>query len=192
MDGMNESHFTTLYSVPVFHIPGRTFPVNIMFSKTPCEDYVDAAVKQVMVIHMSCGPGDILIFMTGQDEIECACYAIAERMQQLESSSKGSVAGLAILPIYSQLPADLQAKIFQKAEEGVLLLLILLKLLSLWMGFCMLLILDMESSRSTIHAWVWILYKYSLAVRQQPINELVGQVEQVLVLAIACTQKPLI
>ena len=76
-------------------------------------------MKQVMVIHMSCGPGDILIFMTGQDEIECACYAIAERMQQLESSSKGSVAGLAILPIYSQLPADLQAKIFQKAEEGV-------------------------------------------------------------------------
>ena len=88
-------------SVPVFHIPGRTFPVNILFSKTPCEDYVDAAVKQAMAIHMTSGAGDILIFLTGQDEIETACYALAERMQQLEASSKNSAAPLAILPIYS-------------------------------------------------------------------------------------------
>lgn len=117
---LNAQKFSDFFgSVPVFHIPGRTFPVNILFSKTPSEDYVDAAVKQAMVIHMTCGPGDILIFMTGQDEIETACYALAERMQQLEASAKNTATPLAILPIYSQLPADLQAKIFQKAEEGV-------------------------------------------------------------------------
>lgn len=117
---LNAQKFSDFFgSVPVFNIPGRTFPVNILFSKTPSEDYVDAAVKQAMVIHMTCGPGDILIFMTGQDEIETACYALAERMQQLEASAKNSAAPLAILPIYSQLPSDLQAKIFQKAEEGV-------------------------------------------------------------------------
>lgn len=117
---LNAQKFSDFFgSVPVYHIPGRTFPVNIMFSKTPSEDYVDAAVKQAMVIHMTCGPGDILIFLTGQDEIETACYALAERMQQLEASAKNSAAPLAILPIYSQLPSDLQAKIFQKAEEGV-------------------------------------------------------------------------
>ena len=33
--------------VPTFHIPGRTYPVDVMFAKTPAEDYVDAAVKQV-------------------------------------------------------------------------------------------------------------------------------------------------
>ncbi|KAI5058388.1 hypothetical protein GOP47_0026558 [Adiantum capillus-veneris] len=94
---LNAQKFSDFFgSVPVFHIPGRTFPVNIMFSKTPSEDYVDAAVKQAMVIHMTC-----------------------ERMQQLEASAKNSAAPLAILPIYSQLPSDLQAKIFQKAEEGV-------------------------------------------------------------------------
>ncbi|CAK8566718.1 unnamed protein product [Lathyrus sativus] len=38
-------------SVPIFHIPGRTFPVNILWSKTPCEDYVEGAVKQAMTIH---------------------------------------------------------------------------------------------------------------------------------------------
>lgn len=116
---LNAQKFSTFFgSVPIFHIPGRTFPVNILWSKTPCEDYVEGAVKQAMAIHITSPPGDILIFMTGQDEIETACYALAERMEQLESSAKQGVGKLLILPIYSQLPADLQAKIFQKAEEG--------------------------------------------------------------------------
>ncbi|XAR60206.1 RNA helicase [Bertholletia excelsa] len=114
---LNAQKFSNFFgSVPIFHIPGRTFPVNIMYSKTPCEDYVEAAVKQAMTIHITSPPGDILIFMTGQDEIEATCYALSERMEQLES--KKAVPKLLILPIYSQLPADLQAKIFQKAEEG--------------------------------------------------------------------------
>ncbi len=34
-------------NAPVFHIPGRTFPVDVLWSRTPQEDYVEAAVKQV-------------------------------------------------------------------------------------------------------------------------------------------------
>lgn len=116
---LNAQKFSNFFgSVPIFHIPGRTFPVNILYSKTPFEDYVEAAVKQAMTIHITSPPGDILIFMTGQDEIEAACYALAERMEQLIASTQKAVAKLLILPIYSQLPADLQAKIFQKAEDG--------------------------------------------------------------------------
>ncbi|XP_057530886.1 pre-mRNA-splicing factor ATP-dependent RNA helicase DEAH7 [Amaranthus tricolor] len=116
---LNAQKFSLFFgSVPIFHIPGRTFPVNILYSKTPCEDYVEAAVKQAMTIHITSPPGDILIFMTGQDEIEAACYALAERMEQLINSTQKAVAKLLILPIYSQLPADLQAKIFQRAEDG--------------------------------------------------------------------------
>ncbi|CAI9106588.1 OLC1v1005778C1 [Oldenlandia corymbosa var. corymbosa] len=116
---LNADKFSNFFgSVPIFHIPGRTFPVQILYSKSPCEDYVEAAVKQAMTIHITSAPGDILIFMTGQDEIEATCYALAERMEQLISSSKQAVPKLLILPIYSQLPADLQAKIFEKAEEG--------------------------------------------------------------------------
>ncbi|KAF8390619.1 hypothetical protein HHK36_025146 [Tetracentron sinense] len=116
---LNAQKFSNFFgSVPIFHIPGRTFPVNILYSKTPCEDYVEAAVKQAMTIHITSPPGDILIFMTGQDEIEATCYALAERMEQLVSTTKKGVPKLSILPIYSQLPADLQAKIFQKAEDG--------------------------------------------------------------------------
>lgn len=116
---LNAQKFSDFFgSVPVFNIPGRTFPVQILFSKTPCEDYVEAAVKQAMSIHITCPPGDILIFMTGQDEIECVCFNLAERMEALETSSAKPPTPLAILPIYSQLPSDLQAKIFQKAENG--------------------------------------------------------------------------
>uniref|UniRef100_A0A7N0VIE2 RNA helicase n=2 Tax=Kalanchoe fedtschenkoi TaxID=63787 RepID=A0A7N0VIE2_KALFE len=115
---LNAQKFSDFFgSVPIFHIPGRTFPVNILYSKTPCEDYVDATVKQAMTIHITSAPGDILIFLTGQDEIEAACYSLAERMEQLVASAK-TVPKLLILPIYSQLPADLQAKIFEKAEDG--------------------------------------------------------------------------
>ena len=60
-------------NVPVFRIPGRTFPVDIIYAKQPCEDYVEASVKQALQIHLSQPAGDILIFMTGQEDILCTC-----------------------------------------------------------------------------------------------------------------------
>ena len=114
---LNAEKFSNFFgSVPVFHIPGRTFPVDILYSKTPVEDYVEAAVKQALTVHLSSGPGDILIFMTGQEEIETVTYTLEERVEQL--MSEGTCPPLNVLPIYSQLPSDLQAKIFQDAEDG--------------------------------------------------------------------------
>ena len=112
---MNSDRFSRFYGgAPEYFIPGRTFPVDIQYSRTPCEDYVDAAVKQVLSIHVSQGPGDILVFMTGQEDIEITCDLVAERLRLLHDPPK-----LSILPIYSQMPADLQAKIFDKAAPGV-------------------------------------------------------------------------
>jgi len=101
--------------VPIFRIPGRTFPVETYFAKSVQEDYVMAAVKQTLQIHFNSPPGDILIFMTGQEDIEGTCTVLAEKMNNLGESSKP----LLVLPMYSQLPADLQAKIFDAAPEGV-------------------------------------------------------------------------
>ncbi|KAK2193816.1 hypothetical protein NP493_5g10060 [Ridgeia piscesae] len=112
MDSDKFSHF--FGNVPVFKIPGRTFPVDIFFSKNPVEDYVDSAVKQALQVHLSGVPGDMLIFMPGQEDIEVTCDLITERLGQLDEAP-----ALALLPIYSQLPSDLQAKIFQKAPGGV-------------------------------------------------------------------------
>ncbi|KAK1161997.1 pre-mRNA-splicing factor ATP-dependent RNA helicase PRP16-like [Acipenser oxyrinchus oxyrinchus] len=112
---MDSDKFAAFFgNVPIFHIPGRTFPVDILFSKTPQEDYVEASVKQALQVHLSGMPGDILIFMPGQEDIEVTSDQIVERLEDLESAPQ-----LAVLPIYSQLPSDLQAKIFQKAPDGV-------------------------------------------------------------------------
>ena len=46
--------------------PSRTFPVDVLWSRTVQEDYVEAAVKQAVTIHLRDPPGDILIFMTGE------------------------------------------------------------------------------------------------------------------------------
>lgn len=112
---MNAERFSNFFfNAPQCRIPGRTFPVDIQYSRSPCEDYVDSAVKQALAIHVSQGPGDILIFMTGQEDIEITCELLAERLRMLNDPQK-----LSILPIYSQMPADLQAKIFEPAPPGV-------------------------------------------------------------------------
>ncbi|KAG1497491.1 hypothetical protein G6F46_004448 [Rhizopus delemar] len=75
---MNAERFSSFFgNAPCFYIPGRTFPVDVMFSKTSCEDYVDSAVKQTLAIHLSKPVGDILIFMTGQEDIETTCTVLA-------------------------------------------------------------------------------------------------------------------
>ena len=87
--------------------------MEIFHAKSPCEDYVDSAVKQVLQIHLSLPPGDILVFMTGQEDIEITCQVVSERLSQLDDPPP-----LAVLPIYSQMPADLQAKIFEPTADA--------------------------------------------------------------------------
>ena len=112
---MDAEKFSDFYGgVPVYRIPGRTFPVERYHAKSVADDYVDAAVKQVLSIHLSHPPGDILVFMTGQEDIETTCEILADRIDRIGDR----VPPLLLLPMYSQLPADLQAKIFQKAEHG--------------------------------------------------------------------------
>lgn len=57
---------------PIFRIPGRRFPVNIYYTKAPEADYIDAAVVSVLQIHVTQPQGDVLVFLTGQEEIETA------------------------------------------------------------------------------------------------------------------------
>ncbi|KAH8175753.1 helicase associated domain (HA2) domain-containing protein [Sarocladium implicatum] len=112
---MNAKRFSDFFGgAPDFTIPGRTFPVDVMFHRSPVEDYVDQAVQQVLAIHVSMEQGDILVFMTGQEDIEITCELVQKRLDALNDPPE-----LSILPIYSQMPADLQAKIFDRAAPGV-------------------------------------------------------------------------
>ncbi|KAK7867570.1 hypothetical protein R5R35_004320 [Gryllus longicercus] len=112
---MDATKFAMFFgNVPTFTIPGRTFPVDTFFSKNPVEDYVDSAVKQALQIHLQPQEGDILIFMPGQEDIEVTCEVLAERLGEIDNAPQ-----LSVLPIYSQLPSDLQAKIFQRSQGGL-------------------------------------------------------------------------
>lgn len=75
---MDAAKFASFFgNVPVFSIPGRTFPVDVLYSRNNCEDYVESAVRQAVQIHLQPSLGDILIFMPGQEEIITTCEVIA-------------------------------------------------------------------------------------------------------------------
>jgi pre-mRNA-splicing factor ATP-dependent RNA helicase DHX16 len=100
---------------PIFMIPGRMFPVDIYYTKSPEADYVDAAVVTVLQIHVSQPlDGDILVFLTGQEEIETASEILTQRSRALGNR----IAELIICPIYANLPSDQQAKIFETTPKG--------------------------------------------------------------------------
>ena len=108
---MNAQKFSTFFGgAPIFTIPGRIFPVIKYFEKAAVNDYVDIAVKKAVAIHLQQPPGDILIFMTGQEDIECTCLFIKQKLESLENAPE-----MAILPIYSQLRSEEQAKIFESS-----------------------------------------------------------------------------
>ncbi|KAJ2859454.1 DEAH-box ATP-dependent RNA helicase prp22 [Coemansia aciculifera] len=99
---------------PIFTIPGRTFPVEVLFSREPETDYLDSALMAVMQIHLTEPPGDILLFLTGQEEVDTASEILFERMKALGST----VPELIILPMYSSLPSEMQSRIFDPAPPG--------------------------------------------------------------------------
>ena len=115
---MDSEKFSAFFSgAPVFTIPGRVFPVECFYAKANPRDYVQAAVDQAITVHANQAsvPGDILIFLTGQEDIEACCVLLADRLEQVMSKRNEDdivIPPLTILPMYSQLPSEIQGKIF--------------------------------------------------------------------------------
>lgn len=101
-------------NAPIFNVPGRRYPVAIHYTKAPEANYLDACVMTVLQIHLTQGPGDVLVFFTGQQEIEEAMDLLS-----LKTRGMGTQMGeLLVLPIYANLPTDMQAKIFEATPPG--------------------------------------------------------------------------
>lgn len=112
---MNAEKFAAYFDdAPIFNVPGRRYPVDIYYTPAPEANYLAAAITTVFQIHTTQGKGDILIFLTGQDEIEAAELEISETAKKLGSRIKE----LVICPIYANLPSELQTKIFEPTPEG--------------------------------------------------------------------------
>lgn len=105
-------------SAPLLKVPGRTFPVETFYTPEPEPDYLEAAIRTVLMIHQAEEPGDILVFLTGEEEIEDACRKISIEAEQLLSSSS-LVGPLKCVPLYSSLPPQQQQMIFEPAPPPI-------------------------------------------------------------------------
>lgn len=101
-------------NAPLLSVPGRTFPVEVFYTQAPESDYLEAAIRTTAQIHCCEGPGDVLLFLTGEEEIEDACRRIRSEAYRL-GPEYGPVK---VLPLYASLPSSEQQKVFEPAPEG--------------------------------------------------------------------------
>jgi pre-mRNA-splicing factor ATP-dependent RNA helicase DHX15/PRP43 len=100
---------------PQLRVPGRCFPVEIFYTEKPERDYFEAAIRTVVQIHLGEPKGDILVFLTGEEEIEEACKRI-----QVEIKRFGCRVGFAkVLPLYSSLPTQRQQRVFEPSPASI-------------------------------------------------------------------------
>ncbi|XP_047307684.1 probable pre-mRNA-splicing factor ATP-dependent RNA helicase DEAH2 isoform X2 [Impatiens glandulifera] len=98
-------------SAPLMKVPGRLHPVEIFYTQDPERDYLEAAIRTVVQIHMCEPPGDVLVFLTGEEEIEDACRKITKEIANMGDS----YGPIKVVPLYSTLPPAMQQKIFEAA-----------------------------------------------------------------------------
>lgn len=109
---MDTKKFLTYFKgAPLLDIPGRMHPVDVFFTPSPEEDYYEAAIRTALQIHTCEPPGDILLFLTGEEEIEQACQQIKREVSKLGDD----VGQIMVIPLYSSLPPIQQQKIFDPA-----------------------------------------------------------------------------
>ncbi|KAK3490884.1 pre-mRNA splicing factor ATP-dependent RNA helicase PRP43 [Neurospora hispaniola] len=103
------------YNAPLLAVPGRTHPVEIFYTPEPERDYLEAAVRTVLQIHATEPEGDILLFLTGEEEIEDACRRISLEVDDMIRESDAGP--MKVYPLYGTLPPAHQQRIFEKAPE---------------------------------------------------------------------------
>ncbi|KPA79954.1 putative DEAH-box RNA helicase [Leptomonas pyrrhocoris] len=113
---INAAKFSSFFdNAPVFTVTGRTYPVESFYAEEPVADYVAESAQTVLNLHMAKPlPGDVLVFLPGQDDIETC----AETLQKCVETAKDQLRPLLILPIYASLPAKEQARIYERTPPG--------------------------------------------------------------------------
>ncbi|RWA05482.1 hypothetical protein EKO27_g9624 [Xylaria grammica] len=98
----------------IISLKGRTYPVDVLYLESPAEDYVEKVVSTVFEIHNTEPDGDILVFLTGREEIDTAVQTIAERSIDLRPGTQS----LLPLPLYAGLTTEQQMYVFDSPPEN--------------------------------------------------------------------------
>ncbi|EEQ30890.1 DEAH-box ATP-dependent RNA helicase prp43 [Microsporum canis] len=96
---------------PLLAVPGRTHPVEIFYTPEPEQDYVEAAIRTVLQIHATEPEGDILLFLTGEEEIEDAVRKISLEVDEM--IREVDAGPMKVYPLYGSLPPAMQQRIFE-------------------------------------------------------------------------------
>jgi len=98
--------------ISVCHIKGRQFPVKTIYSPEPVHDFVDAALKVIFQIHYKEPmPGDILVFLTGQETVEALEHLVNEYAIGMDPA----LPKVQVLPLFAALPQAAQQRVFMPA-----------------------------------------------------------------------------
>ncbi|CAO1632077.1 unnamed protein product [Parajaminaea phylloscopi] len=100
--------------VTTLSLEGRSFPVEVAYLHKPCSDYVQACIDTVWSVHLTETAGDILVFVTGREEIDRCLQSLSDRMLGM---AEGSLP-LQLLPLHAGISAEEQADIFTPAPRG--------------------------------------------------------------------------
>jgi HrpA-like RNA helicase len=112
---LNSKQFSAFFNdAPVVEIPGRLYPVTKYYANEKQSDYLDAALLTVLQIHAKQPKGDILVFLTGQEEIENLVSLLEERSKELPAGTDQ----LLLCPIFAALPTEQQSSVFDPTPEG--------------------------------------------------------------------------
>lgn len=102
----------------IIQVSGTTHPVDFYYLDKPVANYLDTSVKTAIQIHETArlSSGKILIFLTGQDEVEYVCDKLIEYSQTL--STRLDLKKLCVLPLHATLsPAEI-AKVFENYSRN--------------------------------------------------------------------------
>lgn len=114
---LDAQKFQTYFNdAPLLAVPGRTHPVEIFYTPEPERDYVEAALRTVLQIHATEPEGDILLFLTGEEEIEDACRKI--NLEVDEMIREVDAGPMKVYPLYGTLPPAQQQRIFDPAPPA--------------------------------------------------------------------------
>lgn len=98
----------------ILSLEGKTYPVDIHYLHEPTENYLERAVQTIFNIHSAEAEGDVLLFLTGREEITRTIEMIADRIPSLRSG----LPQLLPLPLYAGLSSDDQMYVFEPAPEN--------------------------------------------------------------------------
>ncbi|KAN0027564.1 hypothetical protein ACTFIU_010529 [Dictyostelium citrinum] len=109
----------------ILSIEGRNYPVDIHYLEEPTSNYIQTTLQTIIDIHTTQPPGDILVFLTGQEEIEKMIQTLDDKfeilkqqLQQQREKNKQHFMKYSILPMYSGLSINKQIKVFESVGDS--------------------------------------------------------------------------